>query len=1207
MSANRQDSGGERPYSKLTIGQLEGMFANRRMDSAFLRTIDRELGFRETDRDRRLRVRVGKSLAAMPNAKTASSVRPSVAKPALPQRPPLPSRLSHVPSVDTVDTPEAILSAWTAMEALSPQTYRKPEDMAAGDKSCVAELGAGVLPWETGETSRKNYRLYYLVVLGAIPMAKAAERLAAAFGEDEEGGSRLRDKAAIAAVLLDRNGVVVEENGVSVSSFAWALPRALKLDFEALGGWLEAEPNIVAHLDGMLRRHGKEGEPLPVDKNCIERAQRWLTQELSLEKELVEKPRFAVRVYQHHKAKHLPEAALLNSFFLSDLTRARTLIKEGDAPIGLRRYLGLDAPRETIDLLTDRNALEEAVAPAAMPLARWPHPGGHSLVLLQQAAVNLARSELADGEGLIAVNGPPGTGKTTLLRDLVAAAVFDRALAMAVFDDPEQAFITSGESVSVGDKAAFRLYRLAPSLKGHEIVVASSNNRAVENISRELPAASAIDRAKDFGYFQSIGALLQNGANAEAGSARTDPAGCWGMIAAALGNRRNLAAFQQAFWWDEERSFRLYLKAAKGDDVARDVRDPDSGALLERQPPAIVQAEHPSLPENARAAWREARGRFLALKRDVETDIEALEHIRELSRALDTCRTELAQAAIGVDALGGRRNEAEARAARATAKVESIAAEHRTRTDDAARSRRDKPFFIHRIFRTVRWTAWTKAHAPLAAAATEAAARLHEASHIRDQRIAVFDRLSRECRDAGQRRASLIEREGLLAANLDQHRPALGARIVDDALFAQGHEHAHKASPWMPDSLQRKREDLFQAALDVHRAFIDVAARRVYHNLGALMDTFSNGPPKDDARRALMGDLWSTLHLAVPVVSTTFASANRMLGALPAKSIGWLLVDEGGQAHPQAAVGAIMRARRTVVVGDPLQIKPVVALPERLSAALCRRFAIDGALWSAPEASAQTVADRAPRFQATFRSAGGMRRVGIPLVVHRRSLEPMFGMFNRIAYDGQMVQGALPRSPGPIGNALGQSHWIDVAGAAATKWCPAEGEAVIGLLKTMAASGVKEPDLFIVTPFRIVAQELRRRLEKEHELFESMDVDARSWVNERVGTIHTVQGREADAVVLVLGAPNQTHSRARSWAAETPNVFNVALSRARESFYVIGSREAWSDTGHGAEIAKLPFEPQATMLEGSPAKPQPRPANTPWKVGRVEHRRGPNL
>lgn len=170
----------------------------------------------------------------------------------------------------------------------------------------------------------------------------------------------------------------------------------------------------------------------------------------------------------------------------------------------------------------------------------------------------------------------------------------------------------------------------------------------------------------------------------------------------------------------------------------------------------------------------------------------------------------------------------------------------------------------------------------------------------------------------------------------------------------------------------------------------------------------------------------------------------------------------------------------------------------------------------------------------------------------------MFGIANAVAYERLMVQAKRP-APSAILTCLGLSHWIDVESTGRDKWSPEEGQVVLDLLRRLAAAGVPA-NLYIVTPFVVVADNLRR-IVADSGVLTAWTEDAYAWTRERVGTVHTVQGREAEAVILVLGAPNREQSGARGWAGGRPNLLNVALTRAQEAIYVVGNRKLWRDAG----------------------------------------------
>ncbi len=68
------------------------------------------------------------------------------------------------------------------------------------------------------------------------------------------------------------------------------------------------------------------------------------------------------------------------------------------------------------------------------------------------------------------------------------------------------------------------------------------------------------------------------------------------------------------------------------------------------------------------------------------------------------------------------------------------------------------------------------------------------------------------------------------------------------------------------------------------------------------------------------------------------------------------------------------------------------------------------------------------------------------------------------------------------------------------------------------------------------------------------------------GTIHTFQGKEAEVVFLVLGTLPE-NVRARDWVAGSPNMLNVAVTRAKARLYVIGNRRVWSGHRYFSELA----------------------------------------
>lgn len=219
-----------------------------------------------------------------------------------------------------------------------------------------------------------------------------------------------------------------------------------------------------------------------------------------------------------------------NSFYSEDILKAKE-----DMNATIRQFLS--KPINRLDINENRKFIEKHLYPLNIPMGRWPSQIDHRLSLMQQVAVN---EFFITSNTISSVNGPPGTGKTTLLKDIFAEIVVKKALAMIAFRaDPSKALVSTNYKVKIKNRFSNEkeivpriVYNIDQTISQYAAVVASSNNTAVENISKDLPKSEEIheifkDELKPLTYASGVSKKITG-----------DTA--WGMFSIPLGKGDNI-------------------------------------------------------------------------------------------------------------------------------------------------------------------------------------------------------------------------------------------------------------------------------------------------------------------------------------------------------------------------------------------------------------------------------------------------------------------------------------------------------------------------------------------------------------------------------------------------------------------------------------------------------------------------------------------
>lgn len=868
---------------------------------------------------------------------------------------------------------------------------------------------------------------------------------------------------------------------------------------------------------------------------------------------------FTAEEIQLVKAETMPINDLKSSFFLDDLQLVLhhiDTLKDNDKVLSYINSLNQDI--EHYDLLKDTDQMRKWYNPKVLPFGRW--PSKFNLSFMQQIAVNIAKE---NPKKIFSVNGPPGTGKTTLLKDIIASNIVERAAKFCESNHVNDIF-----TKVVGQDGTSFYYTIPSDIAVYGMLVLSSNNKAVENITLELPNISSVKAetngltlfnpefseqqvdvscfAKDekYKYVKSSEVYFTFLADRLAESDTQ-----WGLISARLGKKSNINTF-------------MPVLNVLSSDMSSIMRIPD-----------------------AQIAFKSAKKQFQDQYNLVKTlfnYVTVYEDNIQLIQELNLKTNQLQEDVLAINEQLSKYDTLDDDLLKLI--------EHKNSIESKLIEYNNQRSIFDKLWSATNWSILKAMSNPTLLSVIE-----EETTKLQT----VKDQLTALQQFVDERESIINTKDGLLFTikELDStvlevektQREILGTlkttskdtiHCFDDIASKlmssdEGRAEAHTSFLYVCNYLNECRERLLYDALQLQKAVVMSDAFR--NNMKLLGQYWGSLSEKKKLQKnfdldTIFPALLNSLMIAVPVISSTFAAVERFLiNCKSESSLGTIIIDEAGQASPHMLVGALFRAQKAIVVGDPKQIEPVQTVQDLF----VERIGGEGiGKYRNKEISVQSLADAQNPFAGIIKNLDGSESwVGCPLVIHRRCKDPMFTVSNELSYGGFMINKTMnPKEPI---DSCKESCWITYdasnmeSGTGKDRYIQIQGQITFELIQKLRARNTRFKDIFIITPFTTVAYGFKKYMESISDdiVNWTKDDNKSGWLKDNIGTVHTFQGKEAKVVIYMLGCQSDGSANgAIKWV--NANNVNVAFTRAKEYVYVIGDATKWAELNKNLAFAQ---------------------------------------
>lgn len=794
----------------------------------------------------------------------------------------------------------------------------------------------------------------------------------------------------------------------------------------------------------------------------------------------------------------------------------------------------------------NRHIFVDILQPKNYPLSRFPRNIQYAPYFMQQVAINLSIGY--DSNNMRSVNGPPGTGKTTLLRDVFSELLVKQSYEIIQLKNKK---IAGNDETVYWESGSYKasIGVLPSQIAENGIIVASSNNGAVKNIVDELPLISEIDESlvkdlKEIDYFKDISNskvstkwVKENGKNIEKlESEKNSEEKFWGLFSLEGGRSENMYYIITALKHVIEDLKTNYIS---DDNVYNEFERKYKEALSYRD-------KRQKLSDKIFSVDR-FEDELLNKKSDFNKNVKYREN--ELSRFVNEIKGK-------IEELSSNRNQLSQKVDELNKASSNISEDKKMIENSIDVLKLQKPGFFQ-FSRKKSYDEQMRKYSDelLKILDKERSTKsmlddFVEELKVVEYQISYGNKLVEDKKSqivqATQKEDYEIKKLEAKIRDLKDVSVNTDVNVLD---FSLSYDDLQMSNPWFDEEYRRIQSELFISALKVRKQFLYEniknieAATRIWSKQQNYLD-----------KNIVIQQAWNWINMVVPVISSTFASMGRMFSNIQANSLGHLFIDEAGQALPQASVGAIFRCKHVMAVGDPAQIKPVLTLDSYILSLLGRNYEV-GEAYLSEDASTQTLIDSVSQYGFYKNLNNPEDWIGIPLWVHRRCKYPMFNISNEISYGGNMVQG---------NKSDGKAEWYDVGGSADNKYVKEQGDLLVQKIRELSQHNKdildksKKDQVYVISPFKNVADNLSRKLAADLKFTR---YDSKSSPT-NVGTVHTFQGKEAPIVFLVLGADEKSKGAA-NWAmgSENPNIMNVSATRAKKEFYIIGDKKLYSNLG----------------------------------------------